>query len=85
MLRMPEAPKLFTPDERQLAGGIKHICYEYSNLMSAAHWDMKGSAPWRTHADDAFLLGCRKLGVFLLRPSRSRLRGRELPDILALD
>ena len=46
---------------------------------------MNGAAPWRTHADDAFLLGCRKLGDFLLNPSRSKSNGEELPDILALD
>ncbi len=62
------------------------MCYEYANLISAAHWDMNGDAPWRTHADDAFLLGCRKIGDFLLNTRRSRGRdGTELPDILALD
>jgi len=53
--------------------------------MSAAHWDMEGAAPWRTHADDASLLGCRKLGDFLLNQRRSTSHGQELPDILALD
>lgn len=53
--------------------------------MSAGHWDMEGAAPWRTHADDAFLLGYRKLGDFLLDQHRSTSRGHELPDILALD
>ncbi|MBI1897098.1 MAG: hypothetical protein HYS04_11335 [Acidobacteria bacterium] len=66
---MPKTVKPFTPDLKQLKRGIEHICYEYANLMSAAHWDMNGSAPWRTHADDAFLLGYRKLGDFLLNPA----------------
>lgn len=77
--------KPFSPDNKQLARGIEHICYEYANLMSAAHWDMIGRAPWRTHADDAFLLGYRKLGDFLLNQRRSRTNNKELPDILALD
>jgi hypothetical protein len=82
---MPKTVKAFTPDPDQLERGIGHACYEYANLMSAAHWDMHGSAPWRTHADDAFLLGCRKLGDFLLDKDRSTFNGQELPDILALD
>jgi hypothetical protein len=82
---MPKTVKPFTPDLKQLKRGVEHICYEYANLMSAAHWDMKGSAPWRTHADDAFLLGYRKLGDFLLKQRRSRWNHQELPEILALD
>jgi hypothetical protein len=79
-------PKSFTPSAQQLDEGVVHICYEYSNLMSAAYWDVNGRAPWRTHADDAFLLGCRKMADFFLRTTRSKLRnGDELPDILALD
>gem|GEM_PF-3977398 len=78
--------KGFTPTHEQLDDGVVHICYEYANLMSAAHWDMNGCAPWRTHADDAFLLGCRKMADFFLYTSRSKLRnGNELPDILARD
>jgi hypothetical protein len=64
---------------------IEHVCYEYANLMSAAYWSMHGAAPWRTHADDAFLLGYRKMHDFLLKPTRSRRRGNELPDVLASD
>jgi hypothetical protein len=79
-------PKPFKPTPQHLDAGVIHICYEYANLMSAAYWDMHGCAPWRTHADDAFLLGCRKISDFLLRRTRSRLRnGDELPDILARD
>ncbi|MBZ5620167.1 MAG: hypothetical protein LAQ69_15790 [Acidobacteriia bacterium] len=82
---MPKTKKPFTPDPNQLRRGIEHICNEYANLMSAAHWDMKGSAPWRTHADDAFLLGYRKLGDFLFNKNRLTVKNQECPDILALD
>ncbi len=82
---MSKKPIPFKPDASQLSRGIKHICYEYANLISAARWDMNGSPPWRTHADDAFLLGCRKMADFLLNPQRSRAKGAELPDVLALD
>src|ERR1700719_2825263 len=75
----------FLPNKKQLSRGIEHVCYEYANLMSAAHWDMRGQASWRTHADDAFLLGYRKLGDFLLNEHRSRMFEKDLPDILALD
>ncbi|MBK5291497.1 MAG: hypothetical protein JJE04_07475 [Acidobacteriia bacterium] len=80
----------FTPTQAQLNEGIIHVCYEYANLMSAAYWDQKGAAPWRTQCDDAFLLGYRKLGDFLLNKERSSIKvsgtdREELPDILALD
>jgi hypothetical protein len=68
-----------------LKRGIEHVCYEYANLISAAHYDLHGQAPWRTHCDDAFLLGYRKVRDFLLRDKRSERRGVELPDILAAD
>jgi hypothetical protein len=68
-----------------LKRGITHVCYEYANLISAAHYDIRGEEPWRTHCDDAFLLGYRKLRDFLLRDKRSQRRGVDLPDILARD
>lgn len=68
-----------------LKRGITHVCYEYANLMSAAHYDIRGHAPWRTHCDDAFLLGFRKMRDFLLRDRRPERSGAELPDILASD
>ena len=68
-----------------LKRGIEHVCYEYANLISAAHWDLHGQAPWRTHCDDAFLLGYRKMRDFLMRHKRSERRSAELPDILAGD
>jgi hypothetical protein len=78
-------PYPLTPE--LLHEGIGHTCYEYANLMSAASWSLRGDAPWRTNADDAFLLGYRKLGDFLLNKRRSRkgFQGEENPDILALD
>lgn len=68
-----------------LKRGIEHVCYEYANLISAAHWSINGQAPWRTNVDDAFLLGYRKLRDFLLKDKRSERRGIELPDILSGD
>jgi hypothetical protein len=68
-----------------LKRGIEHVCYEYANLISAAHCDIHGQAPWRTHCDDAFLLGYRKMRDFLLKDKRSSRNGVELPDILASD
>jgi hypothetical protein len=68
-----------------LKRGIEHVCYEYANLISAARYDIHGQAPWRTHCDDAFLLGYRKMRDFLLKDKRSSRNGAELPDILARD
>ena len=70
-----------------LIRGIEHICYEYAHLMSAAYWSLHGSVPWRTHADDAFLLGYRKMHDFLVFDQRAKARETkdEQPDILARD
>jgi hypothetical protein len=54
--------------------------YKYANLMSAYHYSMNGQPPWRTQADDAFLLGYRKLGDFLVNEYP-----RYKDDVLALD
>jgi hypothetical protein len=62
---------------RKLA--IEHVVYEYANLVSAGHYSKFGDVPWRTHADDAFLLGYRKLSDFLTRSDRYK------DDIMALD
>jgi hypothetical protein len=77
----------FVPTRAQLIEGIRHVVYEYGNLMAAGHFSIsiEGKAPWRTNCDDAFLLGCRKLGDFLLSKGRSKRCGQELDDILALD
>jgi hypothetical protein len=66
-----------------LKRGIEHVCYEYANLISAAHWSINGQPSWRTNVDDAFLLGYRKLRDFLLKDKRSDHKGMEPPDILA--
>jgi hypothetical protein len=68
-----------------LKHGIGHVCYEYANLIAAAHWSIHGQPPWRTNVDDAFLLGYRKLRDFLLKDKRSEYKGLERPDILARD
>lgn len=81
---MPKNGKPYSPGS-MLIRGIEHTCYEYANLISAAYWSLNGAAPWRTHADNAFLLGYRKMYDFLLKPKRSRKNGDELPDILASD
>jgi len=75
----------FVPDRKQGIAAIKDVVYEYANLMAAAYYSIHGQAPWRTNCDDAFLLGCRKLGDFLMKDKRSKNRGQELDDILALD
>lgn len=75
----------YQPNAVLLQRGIEHVCYEYANLISAAHWSINGQAPWRTNVDDAFLLGYRKLRDFLLKDKRSKRNGLELPDILAND
>lgn len=52
-------------DRQHRIDAIRHIVYEYGNLMAAGHYSVHGQPPWRTNCDDAFLLGCRKLGDFL--------------------
>lgn len=47
--------------------------------MTAAYYSLHGSAPWRTNCDDAFLIGCRKLGDFLMDLER------ESDNVLAID
>ena len=81
---MPKKGKPYLPVS-MLKRGIEHVCYEYANLMSAAYWSLHGAPAWRTHADDAFRLGCRKMHDFLLREERLKGKGSELPDILARD
>ena len=81
---MPPIP--FTPSKDQRLKAVQDIVYEYANLVSAGHFSLTGSAPWRTHCDDAFLLGCRKMDDFLMRKTRSNYaRKKEADDILAID
>ena len=70
----------FVLDRRLRIKAIKDVVYEYANLMAAAYYSMHGDAPWRTNCDDAFLLGCRKLGDFLRKDKRSKR-----DDVWALD
>jgi len=77
MIRSKVVP--FSPDRNLKLSSIQHVVYEYANLMAAAYYSIHGQAPWRTHCDDAFLLGCRKLGDFLLN------RKRYKKDVLAVD
>jgi len=51
--------------------------------MAASYYSIHGAPPWRTNCDDAFLLGCRKLGEFLMKDERS-MKGNQ-DDVLALD
>jgi hypothetical protein len=69
---------LSRPDQIAL---IRDLMYEYANLMVAAHFDLNGDAPWRTNCDDAFILGCRKIGDFLMNDTSKR----KDDDVLAMD
>jgi hypothetical protein len=75
----------FIPDRPQKIAAIRDVFYEYRNLMMAGYYSMRGSAPWRTNCDDAFLLGCRKVGDFLMDDTRLTYNGKELDDVLAID
>jgi hypothetical protein len=71
---------LTDPTKEERLAAIEHVVYEYANLISAGCCSLQGPAPIRTHSDDAFLLGCRKLGDFLMDDIR-----RYGDDVLALD
>jgi hypothetical protein len=75
----------FEPAYQLKVIGIKHVVYEYANLLSAAHYSLRGAAPWRTHCDNAFLLGCRKIGDSSMENKRSTKGGDQINDVLALD
>lgn len=75
----------FVPDQKQRIAAIRDVVYEYANLLTAGYWSIHGQPPWRTHCDDAFLLGCRKLDDFLMQGKRSARGGHELDDVLSLD
>src|SRR5688572_17234123 len=84
----PTVPPIpYIPSRDDLLTGVGHVVHEYANLISAAHHSLRGQAPWRSHCDDAFLLGCRKIHDFLKRKNRSTDENdeRELDDILASD
>ena len=69
----------FDPNRADKIAVIGDLVYEYANLMAAAHFGLKGDPPWRTNCADAFLLGCRKLGDFLMKDKRFD------DDVLAMD
>lgn len=69
----------FDPKPADKIAVIRDIVYEYGNFMAAAHFDLNGAPPWRTHCDDAFQLGCRKLSDFLMKDTRHD------DDVLAMD
>ncbi len=71
---------LSDPTKQDRLAAIEHVVYEYANLISAGSVSLHGPAPMRTHADDAFMLGCRKIGDFLMDDVR-----RYGDDVLALD
>jgi hypothetical protein len=82
---MAATTRQYVPMPQQRIAAIEDVVYEFANLMAAAHFSMRGQAPWRTNCDDAFLLGCRKIGHFLMAGRRSTKNGQELDDVLALD
>ena len=71
--------KPFYPTRQDRIAAIEHVVYEYANLISAGFHSMHAPASVRTHADDAFLLGYRKLSDFLTSVTRTE------DDILAID
>jgi len=73
-------PGSSNPTHQNRIDAVKQVVYEYANLMAAYHYSMNGKPPWRTNADDGFLLGYRKLRDFLLNDYP-----RYKDDILALD
>jgi len=79
------AVKKYVPDPQKQINAIRDVVYEYANLIAASDNSLRGSDQWRTNCNDAFLLGCRKLGDFLMNDKRSIKGGKELDDILAID
>src|SRR5687767_8938450 len=70
LFRLPMPPVPYIPSRGDRLNAVTHVVHEYANLVSAAHYSMHGDAPWRSHCDDAFLLGCRKMDDFLMRTQR---------------
>lgn len=54
------------PTREQRMAAIEPVVYEYTGLLSAAHYTLFGAAPWRAHAEQAFLIHYRNLDDFLL-------------------
>ena len=54
------------PTREQRMAAIEPVVSEYTWLLSAAHYTLFGAAPWRAHAEQAFLLHYRNMDDFLL-------------------
>lgn len=59
------------PTREQRMAAIEPVVIEYTYMLSAAHHAMFGAAPWRAHAERAFLLHYRNVDDFLLREERA--------------
>ena len=54
------------PTREQRMAAIEPVVFEYTWLLSAAHYTLFGAAPWRAHAEQAFLVHYRNVDDFLL-------------------
>lgn len=82
---MPLIP--YEPTREQRLRAIKDVVHDYANFVAAGHYSFYGDAPWRGACDDSFLLGCRKIGDFLIDKKRptNHEGTKELDSILAKD
>jgi hypothetical protein len=55
-----------TTRQRRIAA-IEPVVFEYTYLLSAAHYALFGAAPWRAHAERALLSHYGNVSNFLLR------------------
>jgi hypothetical protein len=60
-----------SPTREQRMAAIEPVVFEYTYMLSAGHHAMFGAAPWRTHAERAFLIHYRNVDDFLLRAERT--------------
>jgi hypothetical protein len=60
------------PSEGELLDSVRHVVYEYANLISSGELlAVQHAYPINTHLQDAFLLSCRKMADFFLwKPTR---------------
>ncbi len=59
-----------TSTREQRMAAVEPVVFEYTYLLSAGHHAMFGAAPWRSHAERAFLLHYRNVDDFLLLEER---------------
>lgn len=53
------------PSEAELLYSVRHVVYEYANLVSSGELlALQHAYPINTHLQDAFLLSCRKMADF---------------------